>query len=140
MQRNFPPNLGSRYHALTLRSVGKRLVGATGPFSIFAALEETRIKKRPHHAYSSFRVKGKIFVTVPPGGEHIHAFVDYNERDRAIALYPHFVEKLLWGGKVVGLRVRLPDATPPTRTVVSLTRSARLAPRSPRNRPTSPPG
>jgi YjbR len=28
--------------------------------------------EEPHFEYSSFRVRGKIFVTVPPDEEHIH--------------------------------------------------------------------
>ena len=32
------------------------------------------------------------------------------DRERALVLYPQFVEKLLWGGKVVGLRVALATA------------------------------
>jgi len=28
--------------------------------------------EEPHFEYSSFRVRGKIFVTVPPDKEHIH--------------------------------------------------------------------
>ncbi len=38
----------------------------------------------PHFETSSFRVRGKIFVTVPPGQEFIHVFVP--EDSRAVAL------------------------------------------------------
>ena len=33
------------------------------------------VTEEPHHDYSSFRVRGKIFVTVPPDEEVVHVFV-----------------------------------------------------------------
>lgn len=74
------------------------------------ALSLEAVTEAPHHAYSSFRVRGKIFVTVPPAETVIHVFVEEDDRARALALYPHFIEKLLWGGKVVGLRITLAPA------------------------------
>jgi len=70
------------------------------------------VTEEPHHHFSSFRVRGKIFVTVPPEQEHIHVFVDEEARERALALYPNFVEKLFWGGKVCGIRIQLASAKP----------------------------
>lgn len=70
------------------------------------------VTEEPHHNYSSFRVRGKIFVTVPPDGQHVHVFVEEEDRERALAMHPDFVEKLLWGSKVVGLRVNLAGAVP----------------------------
>jgi hypothetical protein len=70
------------------------------------------VTQAPHHHFDSFRVRGKIFVTVPPGGEFIHVFVPEPERETALALHPDWVEKLLWGGKVVGLRISLVRAKP----------------------------
>ena len=74
------------------------------------ALPETT--EEPHHHFGSFRVRGKIFVTIPPDNEHIHVFVNEQDRELALAAYPEFTEKLLWGGKVVGVRVSLARATP----------------------------
>ena len=74
------------------------------------ALSLPEVTEQPHFEYSSFRVRGKIFVTVPPDEAHVHVFVGENEREAALALYPEFVEKLTWGGKVVGLRVALARA------------------------------
>src|ERR1051326_9344547 len=68
--------------------------------------------EEPHFEYSSFRVRGKIFVTVPPDQQHIHVFVGDEERERALAVHSKFLEKLLWGGKARGLRVTLSKATP----------------------------
>jgi hypothetical protein len=70
------------------------------------------VTEQPHFNYLSFRVGGKIFVTVPPDELHAHFFVSEEQREQALAMYPEFVEKLLWGGKVVGLRVDLPQADP----------------------------
>ena len=77
-----------------------------------AALALPDTTEEPHHNFGSFRVRGKIFITVPPGNEHIHGFVNEQDRELALSAYPDFAEKLLWGGKVVGIRVALIRATP----------------------------
>ena len=64
----------------------------------------------PHFNYGSFRVGGKIFITLPPGGEIAHVFVDEELRDKAVALYPSVIEPLTWGKKVVGVRVLIGKA------------------------------
>jgi uncharacterized protein YdhG (YjbR/CyaY superfamily) len=89
------------------------------------ALALEAVSEAPHHAYSSFRVRGKIFATVPPDGDHLHVFVPQDERDRALALYPQCMHKLLWGQKVLGLRIELPKA--PARAVKALLDAAYAA-------------
>lgn len=74
------------------------------------AMSLAQVTEQPHHHFSSFRVGGKIFVTVPPEETHIHVFVTEEQREMALALEPGCLEKLLWGGKVVGLRVDLDKA------------------------------
>ncbi len=69
------------------------------------------VTEEPHHAYTSFRVAGRIFATAPPDGAHLHVFVDEEERSRAMALAPESCEILTWGRKVVGVRVVLSKAT-----------------------------
>ncbi len=76
------------------------------------ALSLPEVTEEPHHQFSSFRVRGKIFVTVPPEQEYIHLFVPEAQRELALAVYSDFVEKLLWGSKVAGLRVLLAAAEP----------------------------
>lgn len=76
--------------------------------AVALALPDTT--EEPHHHFNSFRVRGKIFVTVPPEREHLHVFVNEEDRELALAAYPQFVEKLLWGGKVAGIRVALERA------------------------------
>jgi len=89
------------------------------------ALGLPEVTEEPHHHYSSFRVRGEIFVTVPPDSEFIHVFVDEVSREQALALYPGFVEKLFWGGKVRGILIQLPIAKPDA--VKHLVRSAWLS-------------
>lgn len=76
------------------------------------ALSLEAVTEEPHHTYSSFRVRGKIFVTLPPEETHLHVFLDEEDREQALAMYPAFVEKLFWGSKVLGLRITLAQATP----------------------------
>ena len=74
------------------------------------ALSLPEVTEQPHFHFGSFRVRGKIFVTMPPEGAHLHVFVAELDRERALAIHPEFTEKLFWGGKVVGLRVALASA------------------------------
>ena len=69
------------------------------------ALSLPGTSEEPHFNYGSFRVKGKIFVTVPPDGKFAHIFLDDEQRDLAVALHPECVEMLTWGKKAVGVRV-----------------------------------
>ena len=71
------------------------------------------VTEEPHFEYTSFRVKGKIFATAPPDGEHLHIFIAEEEREPALLMDPGFIEKLLWGGKVRGVRVALRRAKMP---------------------------
>jgi hypothetical protein len=94
------------------------------------ALSLPESAEAPHHDHASFGVRGKIFVTVPPGETHIHAFVDDQERHRALAIDADAIAPLRWGGKVVGVRIALADAD--AAQVKHLVRSAwaRKAPKS----------
>lgn len=76
------------------------------------ALSLEAVTEEPHHNFSSFRVRGKIFVTVPPDEKFIHVFVGEGQREKALAVYPAFIEKLFWGGKARGLRIELEKADP----------------------------
>ncbi len=66
----------------------------------------------PHHRYTSFRVRGRIYATAPMEGGSLHVFVDEEDRDRMVVLHPDAYEKLGWGRKIVGLRVALDRARP----------------------------
>jgi hypothetical protein len=94
------------------------------------ALSLPETAEAPHFNYASFRVRGKIFATVPPEETHVHIFVSDEERERALLLYPECLEKLFWGAKVVGVRVTLEKAK--TALVSALLREAwtRKAPKT----------
>lgn len=77
------------------------------------AMSLADVTEEPHFAYSSLRVRGKIFVTVPPGDEVIHVFVPEEDRERALAMYPEWADKLMWGAKAAGVRVTLASAPAP---------------------------
>jgi hypothetical protein len=78
--------------------------------------------EEPHHTYGSFRVRGRIFVTIPPGDELIHVFLPDEQRDLALALDPEFIEPVHWGSKVPCVRIKLSAAR--ASTVAELVRKA----------------
>lgn len=88
------------------------------------------VTEEPHFHYASFRVRGKIFATVPPEGGHLHVFVAEEERELALAVDPEFLEKLRWGERVVGLRVTLAKAKPSVVTRLLAQAWTRKAPKS----------
>ena len=89
--------------------------------AIALALPDTT--EAPHFHYSSFRVRGRIFATVPPPAEdRVHVFVGEEERQRTLALYPDLVEILPWGKRILGLRVVLSKA--PVKLMKHLLREA----------------
>jgi hypothetical protein len=88
------------------------------------ALALPEVTEEPHFHYSSFRVKGKIFATVPPENTYLHIFVGEPELEILPAAQPKAYEKLFWGKKVAGLRVTLAAAKP--RDVEQLLKSAWL--------------
>jgi hypothetical protein len=64
----------------------------------------------PHFESWSFRVRGKIFATVPPDGKHLHVFVDDATTHASSAAHPKAIEPLYWGKKLAGVRVTLAAA------------------------------
>ena len=76
------------------------------------AMSLPAVTEEPHFSYSSFRVHGKIFATMPPEKDRLHVFVEEEQRQVALALEPEAVERLLWGKRVVGLRIYLAKAKP----------------------------
>jgi hypothetical protein len=66
--------------------------------------------EEPHFEYTSFRVRGKIFATAPPGGTYLHVFVEEEQRAPLIAAEPEVFQALHWGSRVVGVRITLADA------------------------------
>ncbi len=93
------------------------------------ALSLPEAAEEPHFEMWSFRVRGKIFATVPPDGGHLHVFVDDEAVRMAVADDPAVFEELWWGKKLAGVRVTLSAAKP--EAVFDLLRSSwrRKAPR-----------
>ena len=74
------------------------------------ALSLPEVTEEPHFDYASFRVKGKIFATVPPEEKFLHVFVDGEELELMPTVRPNAYEKLFWGKRVAYLRVTLAAA------------------------------
>src|SRR5439155_19096500 len=74
------------------------------------ALSLPETTEEPHFEKASFRVRGKIFATVPADGEHLHIFVDEHAARALAAENPAAFEELWWGKRLTGVRVNLPAA------------------------------
>lgn len=75
------------------------------------ALSLPATTEEPHFDMSSFRVKGKIFATVPQGGKTLHIHVDADEAVALIAEDPSAFEEIVWGkGRPDWVRVHLAKA------------------------------
>jgi hypothetical protein len=78
------------------------------------ALSLPETTEEPHFAAASWRVKGKIFCTVPDP-TFLHVLVDPDERLALIEEDPAVFEEIVWGKRVVPewVRVHLPKASTP---------------------------
>jgi hypothetical protein len=76
------------------------------------ALSLPETTEEPHFEKSSFRVRGKIFATVPLGGKHLHVFVEHDERRVLIDDMPEVFEAVGRGKTIAPdwLRVNLAAA------------------------------
>ena len=76
------------------------------------ALSLPETTEEPHFERSSFRVKGKIFATVPEGGRHLHLQVDPMVLESLVAAHPDAYEQIVWGKQVKAdwMRVTLAHA------------------------------
>jgi hypothetical protein len=59
---------------------------------------------------TSFRVRGKIFATMPPEAGRLHVFLSEGDVASYCAEFPSAVEELWWGKKLSGCRVVLRHA------------------------------
>ena len=66
--------------------------------------------EEPHFHYTSFRVKARIFATMPPSNDLLHVFVPDEDREMAVTAHADCCEALHWGKRVVGVRVDLNQA------------------------------
>ena len=69
--------------------------------------------EQDHHGFPSFRVRGRIFATLPDDAT-LRVFVDEDAVEEAVAAAPEQCSVLRWGAKVSGVAVHLPAADPDT--------------------------
>ncbi|MEA2828698.1 MAG: hypothetical protein QOG43_3137 [Actinomycetota bacterium] len=69
--------------------------------------------EQPHFESASFRIRGRIFATLPADGEHLHVMVDVDEARAVAAQSGPAFEELSWGKKLCGVRVHLPSLDEP---------------------------
>jgi hypothetical protein len=67
--------------------------------------------EQDHFGRPSFRVRGRIFATVPDA-EHLNVMLDAFDVDGVLRKFPSSCEELWWGKKLSGVRVELRAATP----------------------------
>ncbi len=74
------------------------------------ALAFPEATEQQHHDMTSFRIRGKIFATMPPEGGRLHVFLPEPYVASYCAEFPVAVEELWWGKKLSGCRILLPHA------------------------------
>jgi hypothetical protein len=67
--------------------------------------------EQDHFGNPSFRVRGRIFATVPDG-THLNVMIDPYDVDAVMRADPASCAELLWGKEIAGVRVLLPKASP----------------------------
>jgi hypothetical protein len=67
--------------------------------------------EQDHFGNPSFRVRGRIFATVPDD-THLNVMIDPFDVDAVVRAEPGSCAVLLWGKEVRGVRVSLPKASP----------------------------
>jgi len=82
-------------------------LGQTRKFAL--ALPETT--EEAHHDMSSFRVRGKIFATIPDDA-HLRVMVDEMEIRAAVAANPDVCQELYWGKRLAAVVIDLKRAKP----------------------------
>jgi hypothetical protein len=75
------------------------------------ALAWPETTEEDHFGRPSFRVRGRIFATVPDS-EHLNVMIDPLDVDGAVKEDPAACEPLMWGKQLRGVRVRLRVAEP----------------------------
>jgi hypothetical protein len=74
------------------------------------ALALPEVTEEDHHGMPSFRIRGKIFATVPDD-EHVRIMVDEHEIRAAVAEHPGACAELYWGKRLSCVVVELSRAS-----------------------------
>lgn len=85
------------------------------------ALALPEVIEQDHWGYPSFRIRGRIFASVPDR-EHLNVMIDPFDIDGVVRGDPDTCQELRWGKRVAGVRVTLPKAA--WKMVEALLRSA----------------
>ncbi len=73
------------------------------------ALALPEATEQDHHGMASFRIRGKVFATVPDE-EHLRIMVEEGEIRAAVAECPDACTEFYWGKRVACVLVALPAA------------------------------
>lgn len=65
--------------------------------------------EQDHHGFPSFRVRGKIFATLPDSA-HANIMIDPDGVESAVAEEPDCCRELWWGKRLSGVQVELSRA------------------------------
>jgi len=65
------------------------------------ALSLPETTEEPHFEAASFRVRGKIFATIPSGGKQLRIFVEPAEVEALLAEDASTYEPVIWGKRAV---------------------------------------
>jgi hypothetical protein len=74
------------------------------------AMSLADVTEEPHFQRTSFRVRGRIFVTADPLEPLIHVFDAETFRKLMLSRHPDSLQDLRWGKRIIGLRVSLSAA------------------------------
>jgi hypothetical protein len=67
--------------------------------------------EQEHWGNPSFRIRGKIFATLPDDG-HVNVMLDPFDVEPVVRDDPRSCEETMWGKQLVGVRVSLKQASP----------------------------
>ena len=78
------------------------------------ALSLPETAEAPHFEAASFRVRGKIYATIPPGGKELRVFVAHDEAEALLAEDSTTYKPVIWGKRAVpgAVCVNLDSAKP----------------------------
>ena len=74
-----------------------------------AALDLPEAVEQDHHGFPSFRVRGKIFATMPDAS-HLHVMLGEDGIRMAVAENAAWCVEQWWGKRLAAARVTLPEA------------------------------
>jgi hypothetical protein len=90
---------GPHHHVITIQQV-RRL-----------ALALPEVVEQPHWGNPSFRIRGRIFATMPDK-RHLNVMIEPFDVEAAVRSEPESCEELWWGKELRGVRVSLSKASP----------------------------